>query len=73
MLGFSENSSNFFRFQKKTMIFFIDGSKILLRFECAFLEYPEIELERGTRLDKSGTLYSIGFSFKKYTRLYFES
>ena len=30
-----------FVFQKKTMIFFIDRCKKLLRFECAQLESPE--------------------------------
>ena len=45
---FSENISNFFRFQKKSMIFFIDRSKIVLRSEHAQVERPNNELG-GTR------------------------
>ena len=60
-----------FSFSKKVDDFFIiNRSKNSLRFECAYLEGPNNELERGRRLGRGGSLYQKVYSFKKYTRLY---
>ena len=48
-LFFSKSCSNFFRFQKKSMIFFIDRGKFFLRRRWSLLERPENELEKDNR------------------------
>ena len=49
------------------MIFFIDLGKNLLRSDCAYLERPEIELEKtsaASRRQNPGTLYESQYLWK---------